>query len=88
MAEPTFSGQEAAEAQTALRRALGLGPEWFPIQAFVGMISDEIEQLRGQGQDDAMIARVIAEATGKIITAESITRFYASPQERGRHGPE
>ena len=34
---------------TALRAALGLPPEQFSIQAFVGMISDEIEQLRTPG---------------------------------------
>ncbi len=36
--------EEAIRAQKALREAAGLGPEQFPIQAFVGMISDEVEQ--------------------------------------------
>ena len=38
--------EEAIKAQKSLRAAAGLGPEQFPIQAFVGMISDEIESLR------------------------------------------
>ena len=88
MDEVTFSGQEAANAQTALRRALGLPPEQFPAQAFVGMISDEIEQLRRQGCDDSVIADLLAGATGKSVTAEMITEFYASPQDRGRPGGE
>ncbi len=46
----TLTGQQAADAQTALRQALGLPPEQFPLQAFVGMVSDEIEQLRSKGE--------------------------------------
>ena len=42
----TYSVEQAIQAQKALRHAAGLGPEMFPIQAFVGMISDEIQELR------------------------------------------
>lgn len=44
--------EEAVKAQKSLRLAAGLGPEEFPIQAFVGMISDEIDSLREHGKSD------------------------------------
>ena len=83
---PTFTGQQAATAQTALRKALGLAPEQFPIPAFIGMISDEIEQLRAKGKTDDQIAGLIEQAIGVKLTQETIARFYASPQDRGHHG--
>lgn len=86
--EITLTAQQAAEAQTALRHALGLAPENFPVEAFVGMISDEVEQLRAQGKTDDQIAGVIADAVGVRLPAGDITRFYASPEERGHHGHE
>jgi hypothetical protein len=86
MSEVSFSRRAAADAQTALRKALGLPAEQFPVRAFIGMISDEIEQLRHQGEDDSAIARLVVQATGKAITAEMITQFYASPHDRGRPG--
>jgi len=36
----SFSVENVVEAQRAMRRALGLGDEMFPLPAFVGMISD------------------------------------------------
>jgi hypothetical protein len=83
---PTFTGQQAATAQTALRKALGLDPEQFPVSAFIGMVSDEIEQLRIQGKTDDEIAVLIEQAVGVTLPSETITRFYASPEERGHHG--
>ena len=82
---PTFTGQQAATAQTALRHALGLAPEHFSVAAFVGMVSDEIEQLRAQGSTDDQIAGLIEQAIGVRLPSEAISRFYASPVERGRH---
>ena len=84
--EPTFSGQEASETQTALREALGLDPEQFRLSAFVGMISDEIEQLRARGKDDEQIAALVSAVSGKTVTADQIGRYYASPEERGHAG--
>ena len=81
-----FTGSQAATAQTALREALGLPPENFPVEAFIGMISDEIEQLRAAGKNDAAIATLVSNATGQSVDAETITRFYASPQARGHQG--
>jgi hypothetical protein len=82
--EPEISGQQAANAQTALRAALGLPPEQFSIQAFVGMISDEIEQLRITGASDEEIATLVTNATGVSVAGSAITRFYASSASRGR----
>jgi hypothetical protein len=78
----TFSGQQALAAQTALREALGLPPEHFSVQAFVGMISDEIDQLRAAGRSDAAIASLVTEFTDNKMDAETISRFYASPEAR------
>ncbi len=77
---------EAIRAQKALRALAGLGPEMFPVQAFVGMISDEVETLRGQGHSDAQIAQTIAANSNIAITAEEIAAHYASPEQRhGEH---
>jgi hypothetical protein len=77
--------EEALRAQKALREAAGLGPEMFPVEAFVGMISDEIEKLRSQGKTDADIAGLIVNNSKIRITAEEISAHYAPPEERG-HG--
>ena len=77
--------EEALRAQKALRQQAGLGPELFPIEAFVGMISDEIETLRSKGHSDEDIARTISSNSKIEITAEEITANYASPAERHPH---
>ena len=74
--------EQAIRAQNALRQAAGLAPEMFPIQAFVGMISDEIQELRSQGKTDHEIARVITENSSIEITASEIAENYASPEDR------
>ncbi len=79
--------EEAIRAQKALRALAGLGPEMFPVQAFVGMISDEVEALRAKGHTDAEIAKVIGAHSAIEITADEIAANYASPEERhGGHG--
>ncbi|MBB5339789.1 hypothetical protein [Tunturiibacter gelidoferens] len=74
--------EEAIRAQNALRKLAGLGAEMFPIQSFVGMISDEIETLRKQGHTDQQIAQTIAASSKIDITATDITTHYASPEDR------
>ncbi|MDQ6862116.1 MAG: hypothetical protein M3032_13305 [Verrucomicrobiota bacterium] len=74
--------EEAVKAQKALRAAAGLGPEQFPIQAFVGMISDEIESLRNGGKSDEEIAALVRENSAIEISAAEIAANYASPAER------
>ena len=78
--------EEAVKAQKALREAAGLGPEMFPIQAFVGMISDEIESLRRRGKTDAEIAAVVQQNSAITITPDELVQFYAPPEERQHHG--
>ena len=78
--------EEAIKAQQALRSAAGLGPEQFPVQAFVGMISDEIESLRKLGKTDEQIATIIQQNSAIAITAEQIAENYASPEQRHQHG--
>lgn len=80
--EPVFTVDQVAACSTALRTALGLPPEHFPLARFVGMISDEIEQLRSNRWSDAEIASLVAESTGSAITAEHIEAHYASADRR------
>ncbi len=78
----TYPIDQAIRAQQALREATGLGPEMFPVEAFVGMISDEIEKLRSQGKTDSEIAGLITENSSIQITAEEISANYASSEDR------
>lgn len=78
----TYPLEEALRAQKALRDFAGLEPEAFPIEAFVGMVSDEIEQLRNQGRTDTEIAQVISANSAIQITEAEIARNYASPEQR------
>ena len=78
--------EEAIKAQRSLREAVGLEPEQFPVEAFVGMISDEIESLRNAGRSDDEIARIIRQSSSIDITAAEIAENYASPELRHPHG--
>jgi hypothetical protein len=78
----TYPIEQALRAQKALREAAGLTPEMFPIEAFVGMISDEVETLRSQGKTDEDIASLIQAHSGIQITAFEIAKNYASPDQR------
>ena len=74
--------EEAIKAQKALRELAGLGPEQFPVQAFVGMISDEIEELRKLGHSDQEMVEVIGRSSKIEITAAELAQNYASPYQR------
>ena len=78
--------EEALKAQTALRSEAGLEPEQFPIQAFVGMISDEIETLRAQGKSDEQIADIIRKNSKIKITSDEVAANYAPTEARHPHG--
>ena len=80
-----FPVDEAVRAQKALRQAAGLGPEMFPVQAFVGMISDEIEHLRQVGKSDQEIAGLIESHSQIKISAAEIAENYAGPELRHQH---
>ena len=81
----TYSLDDALKAQKALRDLAGLAPERFPMEAFVGMISDEVEQLRKLGHSDEEIAEVIRRNSSIEISASEIAANYAAPELR--HGP-
>jgi hypothetical protein len=81
-----YSIEEALKAQRSLRKAAGLGPEEFPLQAFVGMVSDEIESLRKRGRTDEEIASIIRQNSAIEITATEIAENYASPEQRHPRG--
>ena len=81
-----FTVDQIAACNTALRTALGLRPEHVSTEKFVAMISEEIEQLRGQGWTDAEIADLVAESTGSVISADEIGRFYAPVSSRALTG--
>lgn len=85
--DTTFKLGEALAAQAALRRSLGLAEELFPVESFVGMISDEIEASRRAGRDDRTIADLVRDTTGKAVTADDIARYYVPPEAR-RHPEE
>ncbi len=78
----TFPLEEALKAQRSLRDAAGLDPEEFPIQAFVGMISDEIESLRNLGKSDDQIASIVRQNSNIEISAAEIAQYYATPAQR------
>ncbi len=77
--------EEAIKAQKSLREAAGLGTEQFPVEAFVGMISDEIEALRRGGKSDEEIASIIRSHSTIEITAAEIADHYATPEARHEH---
>ncbi len=83
-ADKQFPLEEALKAQKVLREMANLGPEMFPVHAFVGMISDEIEELRKRGHSDEQIAAVIRKNSSIDITAGEIAANFASEEQRQR----
>ena len=82
----TYPLDEALKAQKFLREAAGLAPEQFPIEAFVGMVSDEVDALRQRGRNDEEIAEMIRQNSAIVITAAEIAENYAPPEQRSPHG--
>jgi hypothetical protein len=78
----SYPVEEAVRAQKALRTAAGLGPEMFPLEAFVGMISDEIDSLRRAGKSDEQIAALVRRNSSIQISGDEIAQYYASPEQR------
>ena len=79
-----FRLDEALLALGSLREAAGLAPEMFPVQAFVGMISDEVETLRRQGRTDEEIVEVIRASSGIDLSVAELRNNFASAEERRR----
>ncbi len=65
---------EAVRAQQALRDAMSLGAELLTWEALVGMLGDEIDQLRRLGESDLQIAQRIEDAVGKPVPASALGR--------------
>ncbi len=78
----TYPLEQALRAQKALRDAAGLEREMFLVEAFFGMICDEIDALRAQGRSDAEMAALVGESSSISLTAEEIAEHYALPEER------
>ena len=70
--DPVFSGEEAIQAQRALRSAMGLGREAMGLAAFVAALHDDIHQLRNLGRSDDAIAELIGSAIGRPFAAASL----------------
>jgi hypothetical protein len=79
----TYSAGQAAAANTVLRTALNLPAQQFTTEQFVGMISDEIQQLRAAGRSDDDISNLLQSKAGISVTAEEIERYYAAGGSRG-----
>ena len=77
-----FTIDESIRAQKAMRAELDMPEEMFPVPAFVGMVSDEIDKLRAAGRSDDDIAAIVKEATGKDLPPEAIAKHYATEEER------
>ena len=79
---PAYPLDQILRAQSALRAAANLPPENFPAEAFIGMVSDEIEALRKLGKSDTDIAAIIQQSSGITIPPQTITENYAPPEDR------
>ena len=80
----TFTVEQALKAQQALRDSAALPPERFPLPAFIGMLSDEIETLRTAGKTDDEITGLINKAAGTDLSVSDVAENFASPEERQR----
>jgi hypothetical protein len=79
---PAYGLEQIMRAQAALRSAAGMQPEEFPMEAFVGMVSDEVEDLRAQGRSDEEIVAIIRTSSGIDIDAATLAENYASAEDR------
>ena len=85
MGEPKlYRLDEALRALESLRQAAGLAPEMFPVQAFVGMISDEVDALREQGRSDEEIVGLVRAGSGIELTVAELRENYATAEQRRR----
>jgi hypothetical protein len=80
----TATIDQALRTQRAMRDELGLGEEDFPLPAFIGMLSDEIEQLRDAGHDGGAIAALVSRTSGIEVTPDEIVEHYAEHDERAK----
>ena len=65
--EQSFTSEEVQRARQALRSEMGLGADTLPSATFIGMLADEIDQLRRIDKSDAEIAALISTAIDRDI---------------------
>lgn len=82
-----FSLEQAMRAQALLRREAGLPAQDFSTGELVGMLSDEIEQLRALHRSDCDISALLADH-GICVSASDVARYYAPPELRLHPGAE
>ena len=82
---PTYPLDQVMRAISALRTAAGLPQESFPVEAFVGMISDEVEAARAKGLTDQAIVDLIQQTSGIEIDVATLRAHYATPEQRHAH---
>jgi hypothetical protein len=80
----TFTVEQVLKAQQALRAAAGLPEERLSTQAFICMLSDEIQALRESGKSDAEITSLLNNAAGTDIPSSDVAQHYASTERRRR----
>ena len=78
-----FSADDVTLAQNEMRHILSLPEPRFSFPTFIGMLSDEIEQMRRAGHANEMVAKTISRATGQSIEAIDVQRHYLPVEERG-----
>ncbi len=61
-----------------------MGRSCFPLPAFVGMISDEVDTLRGQGKSDEDIVELVRASSGIEISTGELRENFATAEQRGR----
>ena len=64
----------ATAAGSPLQNAMALGPELLSMEALMGMLGDEIDQLRRTGETDAQIAQRIGDAIGRPVAPALLVR--------------
>ena len=68
-AAAAFSAEDVMHAQHGLRQTMGLGPQAFDAAQFIGLLGDEIRQLKVIGKSPAEIAALISKAIGRELPA-------------------
>jgi CheY-like chemotaxis protein len=74
----SFTAEDVVLAQRALRASMGLGPEAYALLPFLGMLADEIGQLRKMGRSNDEIAELLTAALAKPVSVAAVESFAVS----------
>ena len=69
---PSFSADEAAKAQRALRASMGLETKTLSLPALLKQLDDEIGQLRRLGRSNHEIAELLSSALGRAVSTQAL----------------